>query len=95
VILMLVWNWYEIWEGLTSGSVTELVIVLVPLVWLGLKHVVRPAIERHAEILAHAKHQTMLAEETHYAAHHPGQLHPRVQARLERGEDHTPTLEGT
>jgi hypothetical protein len=75
------WDWTEIIEG----TIVSLLFVLAPVLWRVEKH--------HRELRAHAQHQSMLAEEQHYAVHHPGQLHPRVQARLDRGEDHTPTLE--
>jgi hypothetical protein len=88
------WNWYEVAEG----AVTSLIFILAPVLWRMEKHHkehVAVAEEHHAELLGHAKHQTMLAEETHYAAHHAGKVHPRVQARLDRGEARTPTLEET
>jgi len=76
----------------TTVDVVVSAVFAVVLAWLGHHHLVLPARRRHAELRAHAIHQTQLVEETHYLAHR-GEPHPRVQERLDRGEDHTPALE--
>lgn len=73
------------------GAIVNLAVAGL-LAGLARRHIVKPARRRHAELRAHAIHQTQLVEETHYLAHR-GEPHPRVQERLDRGEDHTPALE--
>jgi peptidoglycan/LPS O-acetylase OafA/YrhL len=86
-IVLSLGHWYEegpreVLVGFFAG-----VGVTLALAWLGHHHVVKPLRRLHA----HALHQTMLAEETHHFQH-TGLPHPRVQARLDRGDSHTPSL---
>jgi hypothetical protein len=74
---------------LSSKEIVEGIILWAFGFYMGRKHVVLPLQRIHA----HARHQTMLAEEMHHRLEH-GEPHPRVQARIERGE-HTPTMEDT
>lgn len=78
-LVALVWNWYEVLEGAS----VSLVFILIPLLWRIERH--------HGELVRHAQRQTMLAEENHYLAHH-GKPHPRVQARVQHGQDQTPVF---
>jgi hypothetical protein len=85
-------HWWEELPRETIVCVAGGAGVTLALGWLGHIKLNKPAKQRHRELLEHAQHQTMLAEEQHYLAHHAGRLHPRVQARLDRDEDRTPTL---
>lgn len=77
--IALIWNWYEVAEGIF----VSLLFILLPLLWRIESH--------HLELRRHAEHQTMLAEEQHYQAVHDAP-HPRVLARERAGEAKTPEL---
>lgn len=92
-MLAITWAWHEApREAVINASVGASVTAAIAGVTYALHRArERAAALRHKAAMAHARHQTMLAEETHHYVH-TGKPHPRAQSRIDLGGHATPEL---